>query len=194
MNAPLVAKPAIASKPVGTDKKHPGINGHVAKSAPNILLAWRLPRVRTVAQKKVEGVVVDRRKLSAVPSRNGRADKSKPKQDRIVTMVRDPYWLHVYWEITPESIQRTEAALGPDWYTAKPILRVLDVSSEDTTSSAESVLRDIPIHGGVNNWYLDVDGVARSYRVDVGYIDRQRSFFRPRSLEYGHPAQTRGQR
>ena len=65
-------------------------------------------------------------------------------------------WLHAYWELMCQAIQRAEAALGQDWHGAKPILRLLDVSSHDTTSSAESTLRDIDIHGGCNNWYIDV--------------------------------------
>ena len=32
-------------------------------------------------------------------------------RDRIVLLVRDPYWLHAYWEITPAAVQRAEAAL-----------------------------------------------------------------------------------
>ena len=181
----VVSSPAArAAAPAQTSSRvvSAPLNGGRGSAAQQSARASGIARVsaaarRTVAQKKVVAEVVDRRKLAAVPSRNGHSDKNKPKQDRIVTMVRDPFWLHVFWEITPESIQRTEAALGPDWYTAKPILRVLDVSSEDTTSSAESVLRDIVIHGGVNNWYLDIDGTARSYRVDVGYLTAKGRFF-----------------
>jgi len=58
-------------------------------------------------------------------------------KDRIVVMVRDPYWLHAYWELTRLAVQRAEAALGQDWHGAKPILRLLDVSSQDTTSAAK---------------------------------------------------------
>ena len=32
-------------------------------------------------------------------------------KDRIVVMVRDPYWLHCYWELTRQAIKRAEAAL-----------------------------------------------------------------------------------
>lgn len=165
------AKVAVASA-----KKQPSSNGHAVKTPSPQTARVAAAARRTVAQRKIPVDAIDRRKL-AVPSQNGHSDKNKAKQDRIVTMVRDPFWLHVYWEITPESIQRTEAALGPDWYTSKPVLRVLDVSSEDTTSAAESVLRDIPIHGGVNNWYLDIDGTQRSYRVDVGYLTAKGRFF-----------------
>src|SRR5260370_12988379 len=74
-------------------------------------------------------------------------------KDRIVVMVRDPYWLHSYWELTRHAVQRAEAALGQDWHGAKPILRLLDVSARDTSNSAEALIRDIDIHGGCNNWY-----------------------------------------
>lgn len=98
-------------------------------------------------------------------------------KDRIVCMVRDPYWLHAYWELTRQAVQRAEAALGQDWHGAKPILRLLDVSSHDITNTAESILRDIEIHGGVNNWYIEVQSPPRSYRVDIGYLSRNGQFY-----------------
>jgi hypothetical protein len=98
-------------------------------------------------------------------------------KDRIVVMVRDPYWLHAYWELTRGAIQRAEAALGQEWHTAKPILRLLDVSSHDTTATSESILRDIDIHGGCNNWYIDVSNPPRSFRVDIGYLARSGRFY-----------------
>jgi hypothetical protein len=98
-------------------------------------------------------------------------------KDRIITMVRDPFWLHCYWEITRQSIARAEAALGQEWHTSRPILRVLDVSSEDTTSASETPVRDIDIHGGCCNWYIDVKNPQRSYRIDVGYLTRSGRFY-----------------
>lgn len=101
----------------------------------------------------------------------------RERKDRIIALVRDPYWLHVYWELTQQSIQRTQAALGPEWYSAKPNLRLLDVTSEDTTNCSELVARDVPIHGGVNNWYLEVPHPPRSFRVDIGYLTQRGRFF-----------------
>lgn len=98
-------------------------------------------------------------------------------KDRIVVMVRDPYWLHCYWELTRHAIQRAEAALGQEWHASKPVLRLLDVTSQDTTSSAESTVRDIHIHGGCNNWYIDVANPPRSYRVDIGYLAPSGRFY-----------------
>lgn len=117
-----------------------------------------------------------------VPTRelSARAPKDLPTgygKDRIVALVRDPYWLHVYWELTQQAIQRAEAALGQEWHTAKPILRLLDVTTNDTTSNTERIVRDVEIHGGCNNWYLEVSKPPRSFRVDIGYLARSGRFY-----------------
>ena len=98
-------------------------------------------------------------------------------KDRIIVLTRDSYWLHAYWELSRTTLARAQAALGQDWHAARPILRVVDVTSEDTTSATERHVRDIPIHGGVNNWYIDVVNPPRSYRVDVGYLSRRGKFY-----------------
>src|SRR3954447_24694273 len=98
-------------------------------------------------------------------------------KDRIIAMVRDPYWLHVYWELSRATYARAQAALGQEWHTARPIIRLMDVTSEDTTSATERHVRDIEIHGGVNNWYIDVATPPRSFRVDIGYLARRGTFF-----------------
>ncbi len=92
-------------------------------------------------------------------------------------MVRDPFWLHAYWELSRTTLARAQAALGQEWHAARPILRLMDVTSEDTTSASERHIRDIPIHGGVNNWYIDVVTPPRSFRVDIGYLGRNGKFF-----------------
>ena len=98
-------------------------------------------------------------------------------KDQIVLTVPDPYWLHAYWQLSLQSIQRAEAALGQDWHGAIPILRVFDVTSQDTTSTSEAPIRDINIHGGCSHWYIDIPQPPRSYRVDVGYRTRTNRFF-----------------
>lgn len=99
------------------------------------------------------------------------------EKDRIITMVRDPYWIHCYWELSRSTMSRAKAALGQDWHTARPILRVMDVTSDDTSVSGEQHHRDIEIHGGVNNWYIDIKSPTRSYRVDIGYLSRRGRFY-----------------
>lgn len=99
------------------------------------------------------------------------------QKDRIIVLARDPYWLHAHWELSRTTLARAQAALGQEWHSARPILRLIDVTSEDTTNAAERPIRDIPIHGGVNNWYIDVLKPPRSYRIDVGYLSRRGKFY-----------------
>ncbi len=108
------------------------------------------------------------------PHRNLQGTSAK---DRILVIVRDPFWLHVFWELTHQSVQRAEAALGQDWHGSRPILRVYDVTSQDTTSTAEMVVRDIDIHGGCTNWYVEVTQPPKSYRVDIGYVSKRNQFY-----------------
>ena len=97
-------------------------------------------------------------------------DNEAPARDRLVVMVRDPYWLHAYWELRRQSVERARAALGQHWHGARPVLRLLEVARDGTTNSVRKVVRDIEIHGGVNNWYIDVDAPPRNFQVEIGYL------------------------
>jgi hypothetical protein len=92
-----------------------------------------------------------------------------PSKDRLVVMVRDPFWLHAYWELSRRSIERAQAAMGQHWHAAGPILRVHRLSRNGTTSASRQTVRDIAIHGGVNTWYIDVQNPPRSYQLEIGY-------------------------
>lgn len=100
-----------------------------------------------------------------------------PTKDRIFIAVPDPHWLHVIWELTAQSVQRAEAALKQDWYGAKLVIRLSDVTSHDTTSTSETPIRDIVIEGEVNTWYINVPQPPRQYRADIGYVSRRGDFF-----------------
>ena len=91
-------------------------------------------------------------------------------KDRLVVMVRGPFWLHACWQLSRHSVTRAQAALGQDWHAARPVLRLYEVTVGTTTNSAERPVRDIEVHGGVNDWYIDVKDPPKSYRVDVGYL------------------------
>ena len=107
-------------------------------------------------------------------SSNGQSSDAK---DRIVLLVRDPFWLQTTWNLNRHSIERVKAAMSEHWHGAKPIIRVYLIESINTTSTSESVLRDIEIHGGVSNWYIDVNDPPKSYRVAIGYKALSGEFF-----------------
>jgi hypothetical protein len=46
----------------------------------------------------------------------------------------------------------------------------LELENDGTTNTTEHVARDIVVHGGVNNWYIDVQDPPKKYRVAIGYL------------------------
>jgi hypothetical protein len=103
----------------------------------------------------------------ATPPEGGRG--KRPVRDRMVLMVRGPYWLHAFWEIGPRSIERARSALGQEWHGARPVLRLLKMESGLQASPSEQVVRQIEIHGGVKNWFIDVREPLRC-RAEIGYL------------------------
>jgi uncharacterized protein len=112
---------------------------------------------------------VDRRQLGT----SDEAGRARPTQDRLVVMVRDPYWLHVYWELNPRSVERAQSALGQHWHATQPVLRVFRVAGE----AAAELQREIVIHGGVNHWYVDVQSPPQQYRLEIGYLTAGGQFY-----------------
>ncbi len=98
------------------------------------------------------------------------------EKDRVILMVRDAYWLHAYWEITRQSVSRARAAMGQRWHGAVPVLRLYEMANDSTTNAERKVIRDVQIHGGVSNWYLDVDNPPTSFQVDIGYLANDDTF------------------
>src|SRR5207302_9470232 len=95
--------------------------------------------------------------------------RKAPEKDRLVLIVRDSYWLQAIWSVTRHSVKRAEAALAEQWHTAGPVLRLLEVDGGHTTSTVERVVREIEIHGGVTNWYVEVSSPPQSFRAAIGY-------------------------
>jgi uncharacterized protein len=171
--------------------KAKGITGWHAMRKDQLIRALSSSRAAASGQgkkKAMKSTAARRKKATAAEAAaksNGTITPPAPTQtldhacqkDRIIVLTRDSYWLHAYWELSRTTLARARAALGQDWHAARPILRVMDVSSEDTTSAAERHVRDISIHGGVNNWYIDVLEPPRSYRIDIGYLSRRGRFY-----------------
>ena len=203
-SAAKVTKPAPAAKPVvvpsvkATPVAKPAVNGNgthppKAPTAPTNgpakpVPAAAAPKPAPPAAAKpvpIPQPAIASRPLPPLPpiSREKDISSGKPPapgtvaKDRIFLMVPDPFWLHATWDLTQQSVQRAEAALKQDWHGARPIIRLFDVTSTDTTSTSEAPIRDIFIHGGSNHWWIDVPQPPRQYRADIGYISRRGEFF-----------------
>lgn len=129
-----------------------------AKAARDAAVTTRIAEARARLQ---------RVKSLATPPESGKPTRAI--RDRMVLMVRGPHWLHAFWEVTPRSITRAEAALGQEWHAARPVLRLLQLENGLQGAPSERVVRTIEIHGGVKNWFVDIREPMRC-RVEVGYL------------------------
>jgi hypothetical protein len=175
MAKPIVTKPILAKTnghlPLVSAQKPAATNGQKLvkpkEPAPKeSAIAKRLQRVKA----KIE-------QLKDLAPHGPQDHAGGPAKDRLVVMVRDSYWLHAYWELSRHAVERAKAALAQEWHATKPMLRVFEVSSSGTTNAAETLVRDIEIHGGVNNWYIDVQDPPKIYRLDIGYRGPSGKFF-----------------
>jgi len=176
-----------SSKPTRAQANGKHINGKSAKlvskhgrvhlnGKTNGKAASHKPVRNARATQKIQKAHANREKfkdLSQAPAHK----RSSPQRDRLVLMVRDPFWLHAVWTVLPQSVKRAEAALAEHWHAARPYLRLLEVDTGHTTNSSERVVREIEIHGGVTNWYVDAPNPPHSYRVDIGYRSANGKFF-----------------
>ncbi len=91
-------------------------------------------------------------------------------QDKIILQVRDPHWLHSYWELRGQTIEGLKSRLGDDFYRSKKVLRVYDVSNIMFDGSNANRFFDIVIDDFATSWYIDTAGPGRSWCVDLGLL------------------------
>jgi hypothetical protein len=140
---------------------------------------------KEVPRKQVPVIVaVEPRKAQAIASqyrkklrRDISTHSEEGRNDRLVLLVRDPFWLHAFWEITAKTVERAKIALGMFWHTALPIIRIFRMESDGATHPKRIHVRDILIHGGVNNWYLNVLNPPSKFQIELGYISREKKFY-----------------
>jgi len=82
--------------------------------------------------------------------------------NRIVLMVRDPYWIYAYWEINHKKIDEIRSALGGKFDGAHLILRVYDTQNWN--------FFDVHVSNLINNWYINAGRPNTAYCVDIGFL------------------------
>ncbi|MFA5092664.1 MAG: DUF4912 domain-containing protein [Candidatus Omnitrophota bacterium] len=90
-------------------------------------------------------------------------------QDKIVLQVRDPHWLHTYWEVKFVTIEGLKSKFGQEFNKARRVLRVYDVTNIIFNGTNANRFFDIAINDFANSWYIDA-GPGRAWCVDLGLM------------------------
>ncbi len=90
--------------------------------------------------------------------------------DKIIIQVRDPWWIHAYWEIVDSTLERIKSEIGDAFFGAKMVLRVYDVSEIIFNGKNAHRFFDIDVGLHATSWYIDTVNPGRSWCVDVGLL------------------------
>lgn len=90
--------------------------------------------------------------------------------DKMVLVVRDPWWLYTYWEVKDTTWNKFKVELKDEFYRAKRVLRVYDVSNINFNGSNANKFFDLVIREDASNWYIDIGLPGRSWCVDYGLL------------------------
>jgi len=91
-------------------------------------------------------------------------------KNRIALQVRDPWWLHTYWEVTTDTINRLREELKGAFGGSRRVLRVYDVSNIIFNGSNAHKFFDIHVNEQATSWYIDTTSPGASWCVDYGLL------------------------
>jgi hypothetical protein len=145
---PVKKKPAL--KKTAALKKSPG--------NPKLFSIKRNKRdPKPVNEKKPAATFIDTEKL---PDHYNSTD--------VTLMVRDPYWIHAYWETTPSSIQEVKKKIGAAFKKSVYTLRIHDISADQSKAKNARTHFDIDVDPKAKNWYINLWCDNVTYYADFG--------------------------
>ena len=98
--------------------------------------------------------------------------------NKIVILIRDPWWIFAYWEIRHEKEEDVVKKIKNDGDDpVKSILRIYDVTDINFNGKNAHSHFDIELKGLANSWYINVGSPDRSWVVDIGIVTKKGSFY-----------------
>jgi len=139
----------------------------------------RSQRISAEAKKEILGereMAVEKTKFYIAQAPKAQRESRMPRElpyqyghDKIVLQVRDSWWIHAYWEVSGPTIEKVKNELKDDFYKAKRILRVYDVSHIKFDGKNAHRFFNIEVDERANSWYINTSP-GRSWCVDLGFL------------------------
>lgn len=93
---------------------------------------------------------------------------------KIVLMVRDPWTMFSYWEISPAFEENIKGIIAERGLTPlKSVLRIYEANSKEENVSHEFELKD-----WADSWYIHLDTAGKEWVADIGIMCTDGEFFR----------------
>lgn len=84
--------------------------------------------------------------------------------DKIVLLVRDPYWCFTYWDISNELMEKKRKEISKEWGNYGLALRINEIQAGIKKQTHEDIL----ISGGADNWYIRINEPGKCYMIEIG--------------------------
>lgn len=82
-------------------------------------------------------------------------------ETQIVALVKNPFWIYLYWDIGELTREDFESMHGPgSWQHSAPVLRVNNLTQQSQ--------EDIFINDAANSWYLNVNKPGHQLYIELG--------------------------
>jgi hypothetical protein len=94
-------------------------------------------------------------------------------EDRLVLLVRDPWWAYAWWEVTDPTMAQAKQQSGD---SARLVLRVYNVTQIDWDGANHHDYSDIEVHGAASNWFLELAKPGDSFCAEIGLLDESGQF------------------
>lgn len=95
---------------------------------------------------------------------------TKYGKDEIVLMVKDPYWLYAYWELSDAKKEELHRRFGSGvWENSRPMLRVYDLT-DHPYDFLRAPFFEIAITDMADNWYIHTGKPCSTYCIDLGRL------------------------
>lgn len=86
----------------------------------------------------------------------------------VTLMVRDPYWIHAFWETAPSSVEKVKKRIGAPFKKSVYTLRVHDITVSDSGETCPRTSFDIDVDPKARNWYINLWRDNVTYFADFG--------------------------
>lgn len=98
--------------------------------------------------------------------------------NKIVLLVRDPWWVFAYWEIRRDKEEEVVKNIEKSGDSPqRSVLRVYDITDLNFNGANAHSFFDIDLKGLASNWYINVGNPNRSWIVDIGIVSQKGKFY-----------------
>ncbi len=98
--------------------------------------------------------------------------------NKLVLMVRDPWWIFAYWEVQPNLVEEVKTQIPDDKKDdLKFVMRIYDVSYVDFNGKNAHYYFDITLPYGAERWYINVNAPGRSWVAEMGWLSSDGQFY-----------------